>query len=205
MSAAHVLVLNADFSPLKVVAWQQAVVMVLDEKADLVTEYVGRLVRSASMAMPWPAVVRLRKFVRVSGRLRFNRQNVLSRDGYTCAYCGVRPVTKSGRPDLEELTLDHVVPRAQSRNGVVRTRAGRTLSVTCWENVVTACVSCNIDKADRTPEQAGLVLRHSPRVPTAIDVLRMSLTRISIPDEWQDYLLQDSDWRSYWTVPLDED
>lgn len=197
------LVLNADYNPLKVVSWKEAVLMVLDERADLVTGYVDRLVRSASTSMPWPAVIRLRTYVQQSKRLRFNRQNVLARDGYTCAYCGARPVTKRGRPDLSELTLDHVVPRAQSKNGRVRTADGETLSVTCWENVVTACVPCNMKKADRTPGQASMRLRFKPRVPSSLDVVRMMLTRVEVPTEWQDWLPADSEWRGYWTAELE--
>lgn len=206
MSAtAHVLVLNADYSPFKVVAWQSAVLMVLDEKADLVTEYVGHLVRSASSAMPWPAVIRLKKFVKLTGRLRFNRQNVLARDNYTCSYCGARPVTKAGRPHLEELTLDHVIPRAHSKNGIVLRPDGRKISVTCWENIVCACVSCNMLKADRTPDQARMKLHFYPKVPTSVDMLRMTLTRVQIPQEWAEYLPKDSAWRRYWTEELDAD
>jgi 5-methylcytosine-specific restriction endonuclease McrA len=205
VSTANALVLNADFSPYKVISWERAVLMLLDEKADLVTEYVGKLVRSASASMPWPAVIRLRKYVHVSGRLRFNRQNVLARDAYTCGYCGVRPRLKTGRPNLEELTLDHVVPRAQSVNGRVQTRDGRQISVTCWGNVISSCGSCNARKADRTPEQAGMKLRKIPRTPTSLDVLRMSLTKVEIPTEWTEHLPQDSEWRGYWTSPLDED
>lgn len=200
MSTA-VLVLNADYNPLKVVTWQQAVLMILDERADLVSEYVGRLVRSASNAMPWPAVIRLRQYVKLTGRLRFNRQNVLARDEYTCSYCGDQPRTKTGRPDLRELTLDHVIPRAQSKNGVVKTKDGRTLSITCWENVVACCVDCNIRKADRTPEQAHMTLRRAPRVPSTLDVLRMMLLRMQVPHEWQDWL--PAEWADYWTVELD--
>ena len=53
------------------------------------------------------------------------------------------------QPGSEELTLDHVVPRAQG--GESR-----------WDNCVLACVECNHAKADRTPQQAGLRLRHKP-------------------------------------------
>lgn len=210
MSASFVLVLNADYNPLKVVPWQDAVLLVLDEKADLIAGYVDRLVRSASTAMEWPAVVRLRKFVKMADRLRFNRQNVLARDNYTCCYCGARPVHKSGRPKLEELTLDHVIPRAQSKNGFVRTRDGKTISITCWANIVSACVDCNMRKADRTPEQAKMTLRFAPRAPTSLDMLRMRLTKLQIPSEWRDWLPTGSEWRGtgdedYWTVELDSD
>ena len=36
----------------------------------------------------------------------FSRRNVFKRDHFTCQYCGSQPGT-------EELTVDHVVPRAQ--------------------------------------------------------------------------------------------
>lgn len=199
----NTLLLNADYQPLKVIPWQQAITLLLDETADMVVEYAGQVIRSAYTSFPRPAVVRLRRFVKPNGRLRFNRQNLLARDGYTCCYCGARPRTASGRPSIEELTLDHVIPRAQSRNGFVHTKDGRTLGVTCWENVVTACSSCNYRKADRTPEQAGMKLLRQPRLPSTLDVLRMSVTKIHIPTEWQDYLPEDSGWRTYWTAELE--
>lgn len=184
----HVLVLNSNFEPMKVVSWRTAILMLLDDKADMVSDYAGKLVRSASMAMPWPAVIRVKKFVSLTAKVRFSRQNVLARDGYMCCYCGARPLTKTGRPDLEELTIDHVVPRAQGKKGLVVSLSGKRVAITCWENVICACVSCNILKADRTPAQAGMKLLQQPRIPSRIDLLRISLLRISVPDEWVDFL-----------------
>lgn len=198
------LLLNSNFDPIKVIPWQRAVRLVLEEKADLINGYVGRLVRSVSISMQSPAVVRLRRFVEVRGRIRFNRQNVLARDYYQCQFCGIRPV-RNGRPDLEELTLDHVIPRAQSKNGRVTLKSGRSIIVTCWDNVVCACQNCNLRKADRTPEQAGMRLLAQPRTPSMRDVFRISLTRILIPDEWKEYIPADSDWRNYWEAELSSD
>ncbi len=81
-----------------------------------------------------------------SGRLPCSLANVLRRDGHACAYCG-----------REASTRDHIVPR--SRGGP-----------TSWLNLVAACVACNSNKRDRTPEQAGLHLRVQPFVPTAADL-----------------------------------
>lgn len=74
--------------------------------------------------------------------VRFSRQNVLMRDGFTCQYCGVR-LPKS------ELNLDHVVPRALG---------GKTT----WENIVASCFECNRSKGSRTLAQARLALRKKP-------------------------------------------
>ena len=59
-----------------------------------------------------------------------------------CAYCGT---TKGS------FVVDHVVP--QSRGGT-----------DAWSNVVLACARCNARKADRTPEEAGMVIRHQHQV-----------------------------------------
>ena len=56
-----------------------------------------------------------------------------------CQYCG-------DQPGGEELTIDHVVPRAQG-------------GVSSWTNCVLACIDCNKRKADRTPQQAGMKLQ----------------------------------------------
>jgi 5-methylcytosine-specific restriction endonuclease McrA len=59
------------------------------------------------------------------------RQVVFVRDGGTCVYCG----TRTG-----PITCDHVVP--VSRGG------SSTL-----DNLVTACLACNLAKATKTPEE----------------------------------------------------
>lgn len=203
-----VLLLNADYTPLRVIPWEDAVIKLLDRKVRLVTEYSGRVIRSANTEMAFPAVVALTKFAPTTKKVRFNRANLLARDAYTCQYCGVRPQTKGlpPKPRLEDLTLDHVVPRAQSRKGeVVLPWNKARVSVTCWENVVAACMDCNAIKADRTPDQAGMKLRRFPSRPTAWDSVMMTLRRTHVPDEWKSFLPENSGWRGYWDVELDPD
>lgn len=184
------LLLNADYTPMKVLPWERAVELVLEGKAVTVTPYPGRFIRSERLALPWPAVLALCKYARPTGRVRFSTRTVLARDAYTCAYCGLRPTRADGRPDREVLTLDHVVPRAQAKGGLVHLPwAKRWVRVSCWENAITACRSCNARKADRTPAQANMPLRSLPRVPTAADVLRMNLARVGrLPEEWTAYV-----------------
>jgi len=199
------LLLNADYRPIKVISWVRAVCLFLDDKVELVEAYVDQAIRTASATLPRPAVVRLRRFVRLDGRVRFSRQNVLARDGYRCCYCGVRPRLGDG-PDLESLTIDHVIPRARSRDGRVWLPWRQaTVPVTCWENVVTACAACNFRKADGTLARAGMKLAAWPRAPSSMDVLRMSLVQVHIPEEWKTYLPQESAWRDYWTAEIAED
>ena len=141
MAQAHVLLLNADFRPLKIISWQRAITMLLDEKVDLVTGYVNDIIRSVSVEWVKPAVVRLKEFHRIRSKTRFSRQNVLARDSYACGYCGAVP-RRGGRPNIEDLTIDHVVPRSQGVDGKVTLPwDGRRVSITCWDNVITACTS----------------------------------------------------------------
>jgi 5-methylcytosine-specific restriction endonuclease McrA len=87
--------------------------------------------------------------------LRFNRRNVFARDGNLCQYCG------SHFP-LSELSLDHVVPR--SRGGL-----------TSWENIVCACVACNVRKGGRTPQEARMQLIRQPAKPKRSPMLTIKL------------------------------
>ncbi|MCB9762143.1 MAG: HNH endonuclease [Alphaproteobacteria bacterium] len=184
-----VLLLNADYTPLSVLGWQRAVNLLLDEKANVVVEYAGRVIRSQSFDLPWPAVVALHRYRKHSERVRFNRISVIARDSASCQYCGVTPRGRNGRLAIDELTLDHVVPRARAVDGRVRLPwSGRRVPVTSWENVVIACEPCNHRKADRLPEEAGMTLRRPPHRPSSREILHANLLRARIPEEWRMFL-----------------
>jgi 5-methylcytosine-specific restriction endonuclease McrA len=189
---------------MRVIPWEKAVWLVISEKALLVADYADRLIRSQSFEMAFPAVIALKKYVVGGQKIRMNRRNLLARDNHTCQYCGARPKTPTGRPDLADLTLDHVVPRAQSRDGrVTLPWNGKSVAVTCWENLVCACYDCNARKADKTPKQAKMKLRAHPKRPSPWDGVRMAFGRAHIPEEWSDFM--PPGWESYWTVELDPD
>lgn len=135
-----VLVLNASYEPLNITSWRRAIVLLIKEKAEQI-EHNGLFVYPN---MPLPTVIRLRHYVRVPYKdIPLTRRNILHRDGHSCQYCGY-----SG----DELTLDHVIPR--SRGG------GDS-----WENMVTACVRCNVRKGNRTPKEAEMPLNYKPSKP----------------------------------------
>jgi 5-methylcytosine-specific restriction endonuclease McrA len=71
-----------------------------------------------------------RKFVS-----RTTRAIMLTRDGRKCVYCKVDVFTDVSTCHPQYATIDHKTPK--SRGGSNRLR-----------NVVTACASCNTDKAD---------------------------------------------------------
>lgn len=142
----EVLVLNASYEPLRLIPVRRAILLLLQQKAELIEAAEQRL-RSQGASFALPVVVRLLRYIALPRiqKLACTRRAVLARDRETCQYCGAQP----GRA---QLTIDHVVPRAQG-------------GATSWENVVTACSACNHRKANRTPEQANMALRTLPREP----------------------------------------
>lgn len=140
----RVLLLNITYEPLTTVALHRAVCLVLGEKAEVVhDDAAGLLLRSASIALTAPSVIRLRRYIRVPHRSRvpLTRAALMRRDNYLCAYCGSKAET-----------IDHVIPR--SRGGAH-----------AWENCVASCMRCNHRKADRLIEELGWMLRSNPSVP----------------------------------------
>jgi 5-methylcytosine-specific restriction endonuclease McrA len=162
-----VLVLNQNYEPLSVCRAKRAIVMVLLGKAEIIEEAQARI-RSVSLSLPLPSIVRLSLYIQAPKReIPLTRKNVLRRDGHRCQYCGTRDAP---------LTTDHVIPRSQG---------GRD----SWRNLVCACVSCNNRKGNRTPRQAGLVLRKKPKQPHRYTYIKFYS---SIPDRrWRPYLFLD--------------
>jgi len=172
----HTLVLSAGYEPIKVVSWQRAITLLTLGKVEVLEEY-DRHVRSPTIVFKMPAVVRLlQAFRRHKKPVKFSRINIYARDKYRCQYC-------SRKLPIADLTYDHVVPRA---------RGGKTV----WENIVTACVPCNVRKSDRTPGQAGMRLIEKPTRPTWVPAMTLRISTRTAPDAWRDYL--------YWTGELHE-
>lgn len=177
------LVLNPGYEPVARVPWQRAVTLLFLGKVEVVEEYEDREIRSVTFVVKMPSVVRLFRALRGSKRaIKFSRENVYARDGGKCQYCGA-----GVRRD--EITYDHVVPRALG---------GRTT----WENIVIACVSCNGKKGGRTPEQAGMKLRSTPVRPKKLpESFRITFTfRKGMPASWRNWIRD----VAYWTSELDE-
>jgi len=163
VAVTQALVLNATYEPLCVVPSRRALMLLLDEKAELLHP-TERLFRSERMALAEPSVVRLRHYVKVpyQARVALNRRAVFARDGHRCQYCGAAAEN-----------IDHVIPR--SRGGMHS-----------WDNVVASCRSCNSRKEDRTPHEAGLVLRCHPVQPR--ERMWAVIAGGALRPDWEPYL-----------------
>jgi 5-methylcytosine-specific restriction endonuclease McrA len=148
--------------------WEDAITMIYLDKADVVVEYEDT-VRSPSMTLKVPAVVRVRRAIKnVKQGVKFSRINVYTRDRFTCQYC-VRKFK------MGELSYDHVTPRFAG---------GRTE----WTNIVTACKPCNNKKAHRTCDEAGMWPRTPPVKPKTLPLTPPAIDVHNAPIEWRDFL-----------------
>lgn len=140
-----VLVLNQNYEPLNVCNMRRAIGLILHHKAEILDVYQHPIV-TASRTIDAPSVIRLSHLIRrPHPRVKLTRREIFIRDNYTCQYCG----THSG-----DLTIDHIVPR--SRGGSHS-----------WENLVSACRSCNHRKGGKLLTDSKMRLRQQPYEPRA--------------------------------------
>jgi len=165
-----VLQLNASHEALRIVPAMRALKLVTQGKAT-VELATNKLIYPGIYL---PSVIRLLVYKHVPVRLQVTtRRNILMRDGYRCQYCGLQF-------HGSELTLDHVIPRAQGGKN-------------SWENLVACCRKDNHRKADRTPEEAGMPLLRRP-LPAGVHTGRFILRSMGLEmNEWSRYLYADSD------------
>ena len=187
------LVLNRNWQPVAVATVARALVKVWNDAARVVNPSDYQLytwadwsslrpshdepfIQTSQMRLRVPEVVTLTTYDRVpANAVPFSRRNIFKRDRFTCQYCG-------RQPGSEELTIDHVVPRSHQGS-------------TSWENCVLACISCNKQKADRSPEQAKMRLRKQPMRPRWNPLYGLHQMRI---DSWSRFVSE-----AYWNVELD--
>ena len=144
------LVLNLDYTPITVCTVQRAFLLVYLRKADLIRANSEYSFHTVSDTFTMPSVIKLNRYISIPYKgVILTRENVFKRDGFKCQYCGTE----------KELTLDHLIPKA---------RGGKT----SWNNLVTACKSCNSKKGNYLPEEAGLELPIRPYRPSYIMYLK---------------------------------
>jgi 5-methylcytosine-specific restriction endonuclease McrA len=202
---ASVLVLNKLFMAVHVISVRRAFVLLCKELAEVVSLEDGQFatydfqtwreiseyrlknfqysaedddwVRTASTQIQVPRVIRLLDYEKVPRHaVKFNRRNIFARDNNQCQFCGKRFPTN-------ELSLDHVVPRSQGGQ-------------TTWENIVCACIDCNVRKGGRTPKQAHMSLIRKPEKPKRSPLLNLKLTSKKY-QSWKTFLDN-----AYWSVEL---
>jgi 5-methylcytosine-specific restriction endonuclease McrA len=160
-----VLVLNQDYRVLAVARLPRALALIARSKAEVLENGVLPI-QTPSCTVARPAVIRLVAYIRRPRPcVRFGRQNVFKRDGFTCQYCGTRP---------RDLTIDHILPVSRGGQDV-------------WEKVTTSCRDCNRRKGARTPAEARMSLRCVPFEPRITSFLHLT-AGVDRP-EWTPFFL----------------
>ncbi|HOW65606.1 MAG TPA: HNH endonuclease [Candidatus Paceibacterota bacterium] len=143
-------------------------------------EYDPEAIRTVSFRIRIPRVIMVLVFDRQPKKeVKFTRHNIFERDQNTCQYCG-------RIFDRSELNLDHVIPRDQG-------------GPTSWENIVCSCIACNTQKANRTPQEAGMKLVRKPKRPKWRPFVQINLS-LNYHDSWKHFVDL-----AYWNVELGED
>lgn len=169
------LVLNADFNPISVFplstwGFERTLRNVMKGRITVLEEYDVTL-RSPTFEYRPPSVIALKQYVNKPKRIVFSRLNIFLRDKYCCQYCGKQFTTN-------ELTFDHVVPRALG---------GKTE----YSNIVSACVSCNTRKGSKQDMKPI----NYPREPKISELATSLNSREKLHESWLSYL--------YWNLPLE--
>ena len=180
-----VLVVNRLFQPVQITSARRAFLLLFGGAA-LAIDEVGDLhdfpawrklpVRERDDGLPIidgqlrvPRVLHLRRYERVRRPpVRLTRKNLMLRDAHQCQYC-------ARRPPVRDLNIDHVVPRS---------RGGQD----SWENLVTACRSCNLRKGRRTPDEAAMRLLRTPGPPRWSLTMQILLGSPNPFEEWEPFL-----------------
>jgi len=201
---ASVLVLNKLFMAVHIISVRRAFCLLCKDVAEVVSmeeggqfatydfdtwrevsEYRARhfrqedddWVRTVTSEIQVPRVIRLLSYEKLPKQtVKFNRRNIFARDNNQCQYCGRKYPTT-------ELSLDHVVPRSQGGHST-------------WENIVCACVACNVRKGGRTPREAHMALIRRPEKPKRSPLLNLKLTHRKY-QSWRTFLDN-----AYWSVEL---
>jgi 5-methylcytosine-specific restriction endonuclease McrA len=140
------LLLNASYEVLSFIPERKVFKLLFKDKVEVISSW-DEIITWDNGNVKHPSILRLKNHVRRNYfNSNFSRKALVKRDRSSCQYCN-KKLTAS------HITIDHVLPRAQG-------------GITSFINCVVCCQICNNYKADRTPEQAKMVLLKKPTHPS---------------------------------------
>lgn len=140
------LLLDASYQMISFLSEKKALKLFFKQKTEIISSW-DDYITWGSGKVKYPSILRLKNYIRKNYfNSTFSRKAIVKRDKSTCQYC-------SSKLTASQVTMDHVLPRAQG-------------GITSFTNCVVSCYSCNNKKADKTPEQAGMLLLKRPTHPS---------------------------------------
>lgn len=160
------LVIDSSYIARSIINTERAFVISYKGNADIIMEHPETFgLVNPNLEINKPSIIRVHTYVNINfQKVALTRENVFKRDNYECVYCG--------SDNRKSLTLDHVIP--QSKGGP-----------NTWDNLVTACKSCNNEKDSLTLKEYGKEIP-KPKRPHYLMLLKRTTY---IPEEWKPYLL----------------
>ncbi len=166
--AKKTLLLNASYQVDSFIDLKKALKHIVKEKVEIISTWEDTI-RYGEGKMRIPSILRLKNPIRRAYfNSNFSRKALVKRDKSTCQYCGKHLSSVN-------VTIDHVLPRAQG-------------GITSYSNCVVACQACNNYKADKTPEQAKMILRRKPTHPTFSSIRNAVDSQEHWHKDWDDFL-----------------
>lgn len=159
------LVIDSSFMARSIISTERAFVISYKGNAEVIAEHPETFgLVNPKLEIFKPSIIRVYKYVKQNiQKVPLTRENIYRRDNYECVYCG--------SSHSKSLTLDHVIP--QSKGGA-----------NSWDNLVTACRTCNGAKADLTLEEYGKEIPE-PKRPHYLMLMKQL---DYIPIEWEKFL-----------------
>lgn len=142
------LLLNASYEVLSFIPERKVFKLLFSpkDKVEVISSWEDEIIWSNGK-IKHPSILRLKNHIKRNYvNSNFSRKSLIKRDKSTCQYCSKKLLAS-------QITIDHVLPRAQK-------------GITSFINCVVCCQICNNKKADKTPEQAGMVLLKKPFHPS---------------------------------------
>ena len=132
---------------------------------NLVHQPLHKYINSLYLSIPIPYVVKLKNYLYVKPKqLALTRNNIIKRDNSECQYCGKTNIV---------LTIDHVIPKNKGGDDT-------------WENLVSACVKCNLKKADSSLKDINMNLINKPKKPHYLIYMQEHVSNEY--ESWKPYL-----------------
>jgi len=166
--ARKILLLNSTYEVLSFVTERKAIKLVVKNKVE-VLNFWDDIITFGYGNMKLPSILRLINHVKRNYyNSNFSRRALIKRDENRCQYCA-KTLSAS------RITIDHIIPRSQG-------------GITSYTNCVVCCFTCNSKKANRTPEQAMMVLMKTPKQPTLASMHCFIDSKEQWHSSWDDYL-----------------
>lgn len=139
------LLLNSSYEVISFINYKKSINLLIKEKVDVVSKWNYNIPYTSGY-IELPSILKLKYYLkRHNYSSKFNRYTLFKRDCYRCQYCNIEF-------SYNELTIDHVIPRAKGGKSV-------------WENCVTACNPCNLRKGSMSLQECGMRLLKQPSAP----------------------------------------